>query len=146
MSASRKAHPFPIGRVSQAQNRVGLEYQGTTQALTINAPNVAMPVRSSVAQQVSVNRFQFSRKLKFLRTYGLAPGNPVLQAVTQRVVSPQRVARPRPTIVGGKRSGPFSVAKTPASSRPGYMAAPKRFPKALPVRRNTYSPPVYGEN
>lgn len=142
---ARKTNLFPIGKVSQAQNRERMEYSAVTVARPMPAPNVAMPIRASLAQSTSVNRFAFSRYFSRLRTYGFAPGNPILQAFNQRYkLSPsQRV--PRPVISGGKRSGPLSVSRTPATAKPGSMGAPKRFPKALPIRTNTYRPPVYGE-
>lgn len=144
--ASSKALLFPIGKVGQAQRRVGMEYSGITQARNVPAPNVPMPVRESLAQTLVVHRFQFTRYFGRLRTYGFAPGNPVIRAFNQRYSLSPKERTPRPIISGGARSGPLSVSRTPGVINKGSMGAPKRFPKALPLRVNTYRPPIYGED
>jgi hypothetical protein len=142
-----KASLFPIGAVNQRQNREGLEYQGMITTRPMESPNVPMPIRSTLAMPITRYRVQFTRKLKFLRTYGFAPGNPVLKATPNPyTVAGQRRRQPKPHTRGGRRSGPLSVSRAPSASKPGHMGAPKRFPKALPLVPNKYQPPVYGRD
>lgn len=143
---TRKSTLFPIGAVNQRVNRTGLEYSGVSVARSMRPATVPMPIRASLAQDVNAYRIHFSRKLRFLRTYGFAPGNPVLKAPKNPyTVYGVKSRRPLPVVRGGKRAGPLSVTRTPAAARPGYMGSPKRFPKALPVVPNNYTPPIYGE-
>lgn len=142
---STKASLFPIGSVNQRQNRSGLEYQGMLTARPMEAPNVPQVIRSTLSMPITRYRIQFTRNLKLLRTYGFAPGNPVLRATPNPYTVTSRRRQPKPTLRGGRRNGPLSVSRAPAAAKPGRMGAPKRFPKALPLIPNNYKPPVYGE-
>lgn len=142
--ATQKATLFPIGAVNQRQNRNGLEYSGALTTRPMDAPNVPVPVRSTLSMPITRYKIAFTRNLKLLRTYGFAPGNPVLRATPNPyTVSGTKRRTPKPSVRGGKRSGPLSVSRPPAANKPGSMGAPKRFPKALPVIPNNYEPPVY---
>lgn len=143
---TRKTTLFPIGAVNQRQNRDGLEYQGMITTRPMEAPNVPMVVRSTLAMPMTRYKVQFTRKLKFLRTYGFAPGNPVLKATPNPYTVATQRRQPKPTLRGGRRHGPLSVSRTPSSVKGGHMGAPKRFPKALPVIPNKYAPPIYGRD
>lgn len=141
-----KASLFPIGSVNQRQNRRGLEYSGGLTTRPMDAPNVPVPIRSTLSMPITRYKIAFTRKLIFLRTYGFAPGNPVLRATPNPyTVAGARKRKPRPVVRGGRRSGPLSVARPPAAAKNGAMGAPKRFPKALPIIPNNYKPPIYGE-
>lgn len=140
-----KASLFPIGAVNQRQNRNGLEYSGALTTRPMNAPNVPLPVRSTLSMPITRYKLAFTRNLKLLRTYGFRPGNPVLRATPNPYTVGQKRRTPKPAVRGGKRNGPLSVSRPPAATKAGSMGAPKRFPKALPVVPNNYKPPIYGE-
>lgn len=140
--ASLQAQAFPMAIVSRRPLRVGLEYGMTIQGKDVPAPTVQMPVRSSLGQPFLRHRFQLSRNIRLLRTYGFAPGNPILQAESIPNQSSASSQRPRPIAAryGMQTSGGVRAS---VGSR-GSMGSPKRFPKAIMVPPNTYSPPVYG--
>lgn len=144
-TAQDRAALFPIARVSRVPLRVGLEYGMAIKGAPMDAPNVAPPIRSSLAQQTVIHRFQLSRYISRLRTYGFAPGNPILKADSIDLKSRQTANTPKPVMTRlGQRPVPGRTPVFPRTAAPGTMGSPRRFPKALPVQKNTYTPPIYG--
>ena len=143
--ASRREKLFPVFRPSFASRRVGLEYGMTVQGKPMQLPNVAQPVRSSLAQNVNVHRFQLSRNLKLLRNYGMRPDYPVLRAPF--IPFQAKVAKQTPTpqmTRFGSRPTPGLTPVYPRVAKGGTMGSVKRFAKASKVIPNRYRPPIYG--
>lgn len=121
------------------QSERGITYgmdHGAENGLT---PNVPLPVRSSLAQEVAVWRVQvshyFARIAGATRYPGMAPGYPTAKVLTLVNTAP-RMRGGNPSNIRGLRGYP---------ARSGFMAAPPRFRKALPNPVNDYSPPIYGQ-
>lgn len=144
-TGQQRARLFPIARVSRVPLRVGLEYGMTISGVPMDAPTVAMPVRSSLAQKLNIHRYQLSRNIRLLHGYGFAPGNPVLKAdstpLQARVA--QAVDQPQMTRFG-QTPIPGQTPVFPRTGARGVMRAVRRFPKAIPVTPNNWTPPVYG--
>lgn len=123
---------------SRVQSERGNEYGMAIKGENSLAPNVPLPVRSSLAQEIAVYRVQLSHYFASIagatRFPGMAPGYPVAKVLTLVNTAPRMVRGSR--AVRGQRGYP---------ARTGYMNAPPRFQKALPSPINNYQPPVYGE-
>lgn len=142
----KTARLFPVAQVSRVPLRRGLEYGMTIQSRDIPAPDVPLPIRSSLAQSLGVHRFQISRNLKLLRNYGFAPGNPVLKAQTIPLQGRANAQRPTPVMTrfGMQAPRPGATPVFPRVGKPGAMGSVRRFPRAILVPPNTYRIPVYG--
>lgn len=102
-------------------------------------PTIPLPVRSSLAQTILVHRVQLSHyfaKVAGATRYngGMAPGYPVAKVLS--LINTAPLMRRNARAVTGLRGLP---------ARSGYMSAPPRFTKALPLPVNDYQPPIYGE-
>lgn len=142
---SKRERLFPVFRPSFAPLRTGLEYGMTVQGKPMQLPNLPQPIRSSLGQNTLVHRFQLSRNLKLLRTFGLRPDYPTLRA--QSIPFRGRVQQQTPTPVMtrfGTRPRPGATPVFPRVGRPGTMGSVKRFTKANKVIPNRYRPPLYG--
>lgn len=119
------------------------------------APTVPLPVRSSLAQEIMVKKVQLSKYLYLIARATRWPGMPGTSfstsdypyfrgyptaKVTSLVNSAPRNMGARGNVTGASRPGFGGYPK-----RSGFMAAPPRFKKALPLPLNEYEPPVYGE-
>lgn len=123
---------------ARVQNERGIDYGMNHKAEKDLEPNVPLPVRSSLAQNIGVFRVQFShyfaRIAGVTRYPGMAPGYPTAKTRSMINTAPSMVRSSTP--VAGLRGFP---------ARSGYMNAPRRFSKAIPLPLNQYQPPVYGE-
>jgi hypothetical protein len=119
------------------------------------APTVPLPVRSSLAQEIGVWKVQLNRYIYLLARATRWPGMPGTSFSTSGYPSfkgyptakvpmtvntaPNNMSRSRQA-TGYSRPGFGGYPK-----RKGFMLAPARFKKALPLPLNEYEPPVYGE-
>lgn len=119
------------------------------------APTVPLPVRSSLAQEIAVWRVQLNRYIYILARstrwpgmpgtsfsksdYPYFRGYPTARVETVINTAPNMATRGR--ALGASRPGFGGYPK-----RSGFMLAPQRFKKALPLPLNEYEPPVYGED
>lgn len=130
---------------------VGMDFQAENSL----APTVPLPVRSSLAQEISVYRVQLNRYIYLLARAARWPGMPGTSFSksdypyyrgypTARVVS---VINTRPNMRQTKTvsSGYSRPGFGGYPKRSGFMNAPPRFKKSLPLPLNEYEPPVYGE-
>lgn len=139
---------FPIYRPSFKPLRKGLQYGMTITRRDGDAPDLPMPIRSSLFGKEIVTRFQLSRNIRLLRNYGFAPGNPVLKAQSIPVQALLLQQRPTPTMTrfGMQKPSPGATPVFPRTGARGGMGSVRRFPKAIRVVPNTYRPPVYGQD
>lgn len=143
-SGTMRDRLFPLARFSRVPLRVGLEYGMTVQGKPMDVPSVRMPVRSSLAQRLLIHRYQITRNIRLLHGYGFAPGNPVLKADSTPLTAKIKQNTPTPTMTRFGMSPVQGVRVFPRTALAGGLGSPKRFPKAIPVIQNTYTPPVYG--
>ncbi len=139
---------FPMAIVSRKPLRTGLEYGMTIKSGDMDAPDVPMPIRSSLGQSLLTHRFQLSRNIRLLRNYGFAPGNPILKAQSiplQAKISGQ-TPKPVMTRFGMQKPQPGATPAFPRTGARGSMGSVRRFPKSILVIPNTYRPPVYGQD
>lgn len=119
------------------QDERGIDYGMNHKAEKDLEVTIPLPVRSSLAQPISIFKVQFSHYLARIagasRYPGMAPGYPTAKVLTMLNVAPRMAV---------KQATPRGVTGRP--SRQGYMNAPQRFKKALPLPINDYQPPVYG--
>lgn len=135
-----KRAPFRTPVFSRRYIQRGISHGMTVEGKRETAPGIPLPIRSSLAQVLRVERVQMSKYISWIRPYGMAPGYPTAKVVTLINTSSRIQRRPTPRI-----NRPGGAPAQPRVSHPGSMAAPRRFTKALPVSLNDYSPPVYGE-
>jgi hypothetical protein len=119
------------------QSERGIDYgmNHKSEQLEVNVP---LPVRSSLAQDIGIFKVQLSHYFRAIagatRYPGMRAGYPVAKVLTLVNTAPQmRAGNPRNTT--GLRGHP---------ARSGFMNAPPRFKKALPLPTNQYVPPIYG--
>lgn len=144
-ASNRGEKVFPVFRPSFRPLRTGLEYGMTVQGRPMPAPNVALPIQSSTAQDVNVHRFQITRNLRLLRNYGMRPDHPVLRAPSIPFTAKVNAQTPKPVMTRlGTRPVPGATPVFPRTGAPGTMGSVKRFPKAILAMPNRYRPPVYG--
>lgn len=128
------------------QKTMGMDYGMNHKAEILNV-NVPLPVRSSLAQTIGIFKVQLSHyfrsKAGATRYPGMLPDYPVAKVLTLINTAP-RMRRGNPRNVVGERSPAFSF-RSGYAARPGFMNAPPRFHKALPLPTNDYKPPIYGE-
>jgi hypothetical protein len=136
--ARKPAFRTPV--FSRVQNEKGIDYGMNHKAETDSAPNIPLPVRSSLAQTIFVWKVQLSHYFRMVsgvtRFPGMAPGYPTAKTATLINTAPGMTRTTR---------GGMIVGATGRPARQGFMAAPPRFSKALPAPINDYQPPIYGE-
>lgn len=141
-------------RYSRMQNERGISAGMDHAARNDLAPTVPLPVRSSLAQEIGVWKVQLNKYLylvagatrwpgmpgtSFSKSgYPSFRGYPTAKVHTVINTAPHMAARRAAT--GMSRPGFGGYPK-----RSGFMTAPRRFKKALPLPLNEYEPPVYGE-
>jgi len=115
------------------------------------APTVPLPVRSSLAQEIGVWKVQLSHYIYIFARATRWPGMPGTSFSksgypsfagypTARVES---VINTAPRNMAVRNRAQYGANGRPARS--GFMTAPPRFKKALPLPLNEYEPPIYGE-
>jgi len=115
------------------------------------APTVPLPVRSSLAQLIGVWKVQLSKYLYPIAGATRYPGMPGTSYSTSDY--PYFRGYPTARVESVINTAPRNMmlrnrAMLGANGRParsGFMTAPPRFKKALPLPLNEYEPPVYGE-
>lgn len=135
---------FPLAVVSRKPLKAGLAYGMTIQDRPMETPGVPLPVLSSRAQQRLIHRFQLALNTRLIHPYGFAPGNPILQAEStdNRMTGTKQTPTPTMSNFGGTPAPGRPVF--PRSAARGRMGSPKRFPKAIQVIPNDYTPSLYG--
>jgi hypothetical protein len=141
-------------RYTRMQNERGISGAMDHAARNDMIPTVPLPVRSSLAQEIGVWKVQLSKYLYPIAAVTRWPGMPGTSysksgypsfagyptAKVQSIIN----TAPR---MGGARAG--TGMSRPGfggyPKRSGFMTAPRRFKKALPLPLNDYEPPVYGE-
>jgi hypothetical protein len=118
------------------------------------APMIPLPVRSSLAQEIGVWKVQLTHYIYLFSKATRWPGMPGTSysksgypsfagyptaKVRSLINSAPMMSRARQG-TGFSRPGFGGYPK-----RSGFMNAPPRFKKALPLPLNEYEPPVYGE-
>jgi hypothetical protein len=134
--ARKPAFRTPV--FARVQSEQGMSYGMNHKAETNLSPGIPLPVRSSLAQEIFVFKVQLSHYFRSIakatRFPGMAPGYPTAKAATMLNTAPPMRVNSRATT--GLRGFP---------ARSGFMNAPPRFKKALPLPVNDYQPPIYGE-
>lgn len=143
MALDRKTDKLPPFRTPVYSRRYiqrGISQGMSVEGMRETAPMIPLPIRSSLAQVVHVNRVQISKYVSWIRPFGMAPGYPTAKVRTLINTSSRIQRRPTPRI-----NRPGGAPAQPRVRDSGAMGSPRRFTKALPVSLNDYSPPVYGE-
>lgn len=123
------------------QSERGIDYgmNHKSEELTVNVP---LPVRSSLAQEIGIFKVQLSHYFRAIagatRFPGMAPGYPTAKVLSLINTAPKNMTKSGAVATGKSRAGFGGYPKTS-----GFMGAPKRFEKALPLPINIYEPPTY---
>jgi hypothetical protein len=152
-----KKFPLRTPRYTRKQILRGMTSHMSYEGMREEAPMIPLPVRSSLAQVVHVQKVQLSKYFSWIKPgsqlvgtlgspeeggYRVARVFTLIQTNYARSRSPRPVLGRRPAYGGsmGARAG----SKSTVSGRRG-MGTPQRFRKSLPVALVEYSPPVYGQ-
>lgn len=134
--AQSKTSPFSLGPFGRKEDTRGIHGTEWYYTLKMPAPNVSPMQRQSLAQPVLRHRMHIST-YRLMQPYNrFAPGYPYFKGTSMVPTSTKPSVRPTPNVQ--KRS-----FFTPSTASPGTMGPSKRFPKALPLVPNVYTPEVY---
>lgn len=141
---------FPLRTPVYHRNQI---QRGISQYMTYGAqaekpPGIPLPIRSSLAQIVHIHKVRLSHYVSWIKPYGMKRHYPDpifgLDYPTAKVgtiinKAPNMRMKPLPRI-----NRPGVAPSQPRVNSRGYMGAPPRFKKALPVSMVNYVPPTYG--
>lgn len=140
-------------RYPRNQNERGISAAMDHSARNDLAPTVPLPVRSSLAQEIGVWKVQLNKYIWIIARASRWPGMPGTSYSTSGY--PSFRGYPTAKVHTTINTAPAAMVATNNQrqqrgrngrpARSGFMNAPPRFKKSLPLPLNEYEPPVYGE-